>query len=367
MKSLKEKINQFQKYLCAEGIKYSLFINMDDDKFDPNFFYLSGFRGYGLLVVGQKGKLKLYVNSMEYLRAKKSYPWVSVVKCSNSLIKQIKKDFKIGKRDKLGVDLSALTCVALNKLKQAVTCEFRDVSTALVCLRKTKTSQEIIKIKKACKITDEIMQSMFWNFKKFKTETDVEAFLVSCAISRGVELSFKPIVMAGKQGMPHFKARNVKLCKGFLVIDFGIRVDGYCSDMTRTIYLGTPLVKEVELYYLILNTQQKSIESVSKGIHFLELHENAASFLGKYSNKFIHGLGHGVGIQIHEAPHVKPKKGIDPKNALGDMLEKGDIITIEPGIYAPGKYSIRIEDTILVTENGCEILTKTGKNLLIIK
>jgi Xaa-Pro aminopeptidase len=198
------------------------------------------------------------------------------------------------------------------------------------------------------------------NFQKFKTEKDVEKFLHMQTINRGCTLAFPPIVASGIAGaIPHYEPIEVNLRKGFCVIDFGVCYNGYNSDITRTIYLGNPTKKEIAFYNLLLKIQNALINSVRLNEKCESLHEQALRLLEVYAKNFNHGLGHGLGLQIHELPDLKPLSKDTFKNSM--------VFTIEPGIYFENKFGIRIEDDIHINKGRTEILTHVPKKLIIKK
>ena len=216
-------------------------------------------------------------------------------------------------------------------------------------------------IRKACEITDSVFEEMINAFKEseFKTENDVARFIKRKAKKNKVKLAFPTIVAAGRNAAEiHHKPTDAKL-KGLIVIDFGFRYRGYCSDMTRTICIGSINHEKKKVYEKLLKVQKKSIEETKKGIMYKELDLKARKRLGKLKKKFKHALGHGVGSKIHQKPDVHPKSKHQAKT--------GDTITIEPGLYFGGRYGIRIEDTVLVKDKGCEVLTKSEKKLITIR
>jgi len=214
--------------------------------------------------------------------------------------------------------------------------------------------KEIEYIKKACEITDKIFKECFDNIKNFKTEKEIYNFLVRKTKENKCRLAFKPIV-ANNNWIIHPNPRKYKLKKGFLIIDFGVKYKGYCSDETRTIFLGKPTKKDIYLYNLVLKVQETAIRNLKSGISCSKFSKKHARIFSKYRNYFIHALGHGVGKKIHQKPSLSIKSE--------DSFKKGDVITIEPGLYFKNKYGIRIEDTILI-KNKAELLTKTPKKLI---
>jgi Xaa-Pro aminopeptidase len=174
-------------------------------------------------------------------------------------------------------------------------------------------------------------------------------------------MSFETIVAGGERSaLPHGRATNTKLPRrGFVTLDFGVVLDGYCSDMTRTVHLGAARKGEREVYDAVLDAQLAGVAAVKAGVTGAEVDEAARSVLVKagLGDWFTHGTGHGVGLEIHEAPRLGKKRDGIPDG----KLKAGMLVTIEPGVYMPGKFGVRIEDTVLVTATGCEILTPTTK------
>ena len=166
-------------------------------------------------------------------------------------------------------------------------------------------------------------------------------------------MAFKTIVASGKNSsFPHHTTKNKKLQRGFCIIDYGVRYKGYCSDTTRTVYLGKPSKKEVEIYNKVLQVQKDAIFMLEPGKTCGEIDASVRKVLG---DRFTHGLGHGVGIEIHEMPSFQP----DSKH----VLENNMVFTIEPGVYYESIYGIRIEDTVLL-KGKAVCLTKAPKGLL---
>lgn len=222
--------------------------------------------------------------------------------------------------------------------------------------RGVKNKSEIEKHKKACDITDRIFSEVVKNFK-FKTETELRDFIASRMKFYKVKKSFPTIIGGGSNASEiHHKPIDRRL-SSFVVIDFGVIYKKQMSDMTRTVYVGKPSKKEITLYKKILKTEVDSIKNVFPGKSCRDLDLESRKMLGSHSKYFIHALGHGVGKRIHEFPKIMPRS----KNYLKENM----IITIEPGVYEEGKYGIRIEDTILVTKKGPEVLTKSPKKLFI--
>ncbi len=354
------RLKEFQKEMRKEKIGLSMFFNFDGDNLDPNMVYFSQYTGFGALAVTQS-KALLFVPKAEYVRAKRTSK-VRVVAAEKRILASIKKVLRV-KPKKIGIDKNRVTLNFYKALRKNLLGNYVDVSGMCQTLRAAKTPVEIAIIKKACKITDEIMHKTFWNFKKFSTEAEVSAFMINEVNKLGLGLAFKPIVASGGNASEaHHEPDTGRLRKGFCVIDFGVKYQGYCSDMTRTLYIGTPTKQEVEMYYDVLRVQQTLINECVEGASFVKIDAYARELFGVRAPHFSHLIGHGVGTEIHESPN--PKKSY--RRQITQLL-RNSVVTIEPGLYYDKKSGIRIEDDILVTARAPQVLTKTGKNLLIIK
>jgi Xaa-Pro aminopeptidase len=166
-------------------------------------------------------------------------------------------------------------------------------------------------------------------------------------------MSFETIVASGaRSALPHGRASGAKLPRrGFVTLDFGVLLEGYCSDMTRTVHLGRPTEQEWDVYHSVLEAQQAGVAAVAPGVSCGDVDEAARSVLrrARLEKWFTHSTGHGVGLEIHEGPRLAAKQE--------QVLELGMVVTVEPGVYLPGEFGVRIEDMVLVTERGGEVLT----------
>ncbi len=215
-------------------------------------------------------------------------------------------------------------------------------------------------IRKACRITDLIFSEVVKNFLSIRSEFDCATFMRKQMRKHKVKQAFPIIVASGKNAFVlHHKPNKQKLLSRFCVVDFGVRVNGYCSDMTRTLYLGKPRKDEVQRYNLVVGVNERCIKSIKIGKPWKDVDGYARKMFGRYSKKFIHGLGHGLGKKVHDVPRISPRSE--------GRVQAGQIVTIEPGLYVKGKYGIRIEDDVLVTKNKVEVLTKSTKRLIVIK
>jgi Xaa-Pro aminopeptidase len=209
-----------------------------------------------------------------------------------------------------------------------------------------------------CRLFDQVLEHIVPG----ATEMEVAMALEYMARLEGAErMSFESIVAGGERSaLPHGRATTAKLPRrGFVVLDFGVVLEGYCSDMTRTVHMGAARRGERELYEAVLEAQEAGLAAVRAGVLPSAIDHATRSVLERsgLAEFFTHSTGHGVGVEIHENPRLgKKRQGVEEA-----PLKAGMIVTIEPGVYMPGKYGVRIEDTVLVTNAGCEILTPTTK------
>lgn len=261
----------------------------------------------------------------------------------------------------LGIEDERLFCHAFETLKkQNPDINFTYFSEALAKLRAVKQDFEIEKIISAQRIAEKAFEHILSFISPVKTEFEIALELETFMRKNGAEaVSFDTIAVSGAEGSkPHGVPRRVPVERGFLTMDFGAVFDGYCSDMTRTVCIGKADGKQRELYSVVLSAQRAAIEKAGAGIAGSELDKVARDIISSagYGDKFGHGLGHGVGAEIHELPSVSPRSEA--------ILEPGNIITVEPGIYLPGKCGLRIEDMLVITDNGHKNITFAPKELI---
>lgn len=232
-------------------------------------------------------------------------------------------------------------------------------------LRAVKDSDEVARIREAAKLADDALLELLSDGLGGRTERELALALGEKLYRRGATgPSFEAIVAAGPHGaLPHASPRDVAVEPGQLVvIDWGAKLDGYCSDCTRTVFVGgEPGSEEREIYDLVLKAQLAGLEAIRAGAGTREVDAAAREVIeaAGHGDEFGHGLGHGVGLDIHEAPRLSPR-------SADAVLEVGNVVTDEPGIYLPERFGVRIEDLVVVTEDGCEVLTGVGKELMVV-
>lgn len=230
-------------------------------------------------------------------------------------------------------------------------------------LRKVKDAEEIASIRAAAQLGDEGFAFILDKIKPGAREIDLALELEFFLRSKGSEgVSFDPIVAAAERSaLPHARPTDRTVEKGrYLLFDFGCRIDGYCSDMTRTVVIGPVDDRHKEVYETVLASQMAALEAAGPGVSCGDVDQVARRVIDKagYPEAFMHGLGHGVGLDIHEAPSLK--------SGVADQLMPGHVITIEPGAYFEGWGGVRVEDLAVVTEDGLEVLSNAPKDLIVL-
>lgn len=355
---LQEKIARIQSHLVTEQQDYLLIGNFNHQIQDDLLYWLLlETLEYGIMLIPQAGKPILFaipfeINGLMHKREQ----FIDILP-GNKPIDELLRDSIGDDKKTIAIHLAAFPALQINKLSNLSSLIIQDF-TGQSIIREQKLPKEIERLQQAAKLTDIIFSELLACWHDCYTEADVANSLLCLMAERGVEPSFPPIVASGVNAAnPHHHPAYKPLQRGFCVIDFGVRFKGYCSDMTRTIYLGTPNEEEKSLYLTLLKAQEKTIEKIMPKTSISELDMYCRKELGKeLSENFIHSLGHGIGTQVHELPAVNKKSTA--------LLQEHMIITIEPGIYVTDMYGMRIEDDVLVTETGYQILTKSEKTLI---
>ena len=241
--------------------------------------------------------------------------------------------------------------------------EFVPAADLLKNLRRVKDQEEIKNLKAAQRIAEKALQDILKEIRPGVSEREIAARIEYLLLHYGAEnKSFDPIVVSGANGsLPHGVPSDKIIKSGeFVTMDFGCIFHGYCSDMTRTVAVGEVSDKMREIYNIVLNAQTAGINAVHAGVTGQEIDAAAREVIraAGYGEYFSHSFGHGVGIEIHEEPYAASSN----KNPM----PAGAVISAEPGVYIPGELGVRIEDVIIITENGCENLTAAPKDLLVL-
>lgn len=265
---------------------------------------------------------------------------------------------------KVGIESGYMTVDTLFSLRKVLSAEISDspvLNYIILGQRKIKSAEEIAEIHAAQAITDKAFIHMLDMIKPGISEKDLQLELDFYMLKNGATgLAFETILAAGANGsMPHAVPGMNKIKEGdFVTMDFGASVNGYCSDMTRTVAVGKISDEQKKIYELVLNAQLAAEAAVRPGIPCNDIDRVARDMIysAGYEGKFGHGLGHSLGLEIHENPRFSP--------LCSDLTEVGIVMSVEPGIYLDGEFGVRIEDIVEVTENGCDIITKSEKKLI---
>lgn len=228
-------------------------------------------------------------------------------------------------------------------------------------LREVKSNEELESVTKAQRIAEAAFEHILGFIREGVTEKEIALTIDFFMLKNGAEaISFETIAISGANtSKPHGVPTDKKVCNGdFITIDYGAVVNGYHSDMTRTVAVGEVSDEQINIYETVLEAQLRALAMLKEGVKCSEVDAAAREYIKEkgYGEFFRHSTGHGVGLEIHEKPTLSPKN--DKK------LQVGNIVTIEPGIYIPGKYGVRIEDMAIITKNGCANLTKIPKELV---
>lgn len=237
---------------------------------------------------------------------------------------------------------------------------FVEAETLLEQLRMLKDDEEIKNIKKACRITDDCFKFLLEYIKVGMTEKQIARKIEEYYKENADGLSFDTIVASGENSSkPHAVPSDRKIQEqDIITIDMGCKVNGYCSDMTRTIFVGGQTPEQKRIYDLVLENQEKVLNEIYDGAIIKNITKGLVTNFEDKGYDLIHALGHGVGLEIHEKPYI---------NARNESTLKEDmVITDEPGIYIPGNFGVRIEDTVLVTKQGALVLTESKKECIIL-
>ena len=228
--------------------------------------------------------------------------------------------------------------------------------------RIVKENYEIEKIKKACEITDKAFEYIINNIRRGITEKELAFELNYEMIKNGADgFAFDTIVASGPNAsMPHAVPTERVIQENDIVLfDFGAKYDGYCSDCSRTIFIGSVTDEQKKYFEFVLEEQRKAIENFKDGTNIKTIVKNREMDYKLENLSLIHAIGHGVGLDIHEEPFLR--------GTVDCILKNNSVIAIEPGVYFPGEFGIRIEDTCLVTKDGCKTLTNSEKTLRVVK
>jgi len=350
---------KIQNAMKAEGLRALLLSNEIDRLYASGFHTSDG----SVLILQDKA---YFITDSRYIEAAgERVEGAEVLLCSvncreKDIIKQILTEKDI---TELGVQDEYLSYSEYLRLQEAYGVRFVPAQKITAKLREVKEQYEVENIISAQRIAEKALDYVLGIISPGLTEKEVAAELEYQMAKNGAEgLAFETICVAGtSSSRPHGVPSGNKLKIGdFITMDFGCKINGYCSDMTRTVVLGYAAEEMRAVYNIVLDAQSAGIAAARAGVLGCEMDKAARDVIEKagFGEYFGHSLGHSVGLYIHEGPNASPKEE--------RSLPEGTVVTCEPGIYIPGKFGVRIEDMLYITKNGAENLTKSPKNLIIL-
>lgn len=327
--------------------------------------YLSGFTGSSGTLLISRDKAVLMTDSRYWEQVEKQAPEFELLRMTKMFNDHLAEFLKqAGDPPRVGVESAAMTIDQFDSIKsvEGIGAEWVLTRGAIEAIRAVKDAEEIDKVRRAVALGDEGFEYLCGILRPGMTEREAAWELEVYVRTHGAEaLSFDTIIASGPNGaMAHHRPGERVIQRGEpIVIDMGVMIDGYCSDLTRTVSLGNGNAKFAEVYEVVRRAQQAALEGIHAGMSGVDadaLARNSIEDAG-YGQNFGHGLGHGVGLAIHEAPSAG--------RLSKDMLPNGATLTIEPGVYLPGWGGVRIEDLVVVGEKGVDVLSRAHKRPII--
>lgn len=349
-----KRLDSVAKELSRKDLTYLVVSNI------TNVRYLSGFSGStGWLLAGRE-KATL-ITDFRYKEQAEGEVYRGIeIRIDTKDPLNVICDMASALKGKVGFEAGSLTYAAYEKLRSSVG-ELTPVEGLVEDLRKTKDDNEISSISRAVAIADSVFTEIIGEIRPGLSEVDVAARIDFILRKKSSEVpAFKTIVASGPHAsLPHATPTARIIRSGDMVkMDYGAVWDGYCSDITRTVVVGKASEKVKEVYGIVLGAQERAIAGIREGIPCQDVDKLAREHIESkgYGENFGHGLGHGVGLEVHEGPRLSKKSD--------ETLKMRNVVTVEPGVYIPGWGGVRIEDVVVVREDGCDVLTSAGKHLV---
>jgi len=354
---VKNRVIRARRVLRESGLDALLLCHL------PNLRYVCGFTGTsGIFIVTEDNTA--FLTDSRYVSQASAEVSADEIREYTDQSEGIAKCLEEKGCRRVGFEADAVTVGTLNQLKEKASgVEWIPLTKEIASFRGIKDSAEVEAMERAAQIAAEGFEEILPMVRPGAIEREI-AFALEFAIRRrgGEEKAFDFIVASGDRGaMPHGVASDRKIKSGELVtIDYGIRFGGYHSDETVTLAVGEIPDELHRIYELVLSAHDMAIEAIRPGVSLRQIDAIARNHIaeGGYGNRFGHGLGHGIGLEVHEYPRLSPRSE--------ETAEEGMVFTVEPGIYVPGLGGVRIEDTVVVTSDGCRKLTKITKDLRVL-
>ena len=353
-------IARIQEKLIEKGLDAILITDEKNQRYATGFPFTDG----SVLVSREKAWLftdARYIEAAE--EAASGCACVQMFDKNKSQLELIRAALKEANVEKLGGEEEKLNYAGYVQFEKDLGMPLIAAQAVFSELRSLKTAEEVDSIIKAQRISEKALEAVLHIIKPGMTEREVAAELVYHMLKNGSEgNAFDPIVVTGsKTSLPHGVPGDKVICAGdFITMDFGSLYNGYCSDMTRTVAVGHATDEMKTVYETVLKAQLAGIAASKAGVPGCEIDGAARKIIedAGFGPNFGHGLGHSLGLDIHEAPNANPRNK--------EPMPAGAVITIEPGIYLPGRFGVRIEDMVAVEEGGCKLLTEAPKQLIIL-
>ncbi|MFQ5794471.1 MAG: M24 family metallopeptidase [Candidatus Bipolaricaulia bacterium] len=355
------RIEGLRKRLVEQNLDGFVVYNFEGSD-RANLGYLTGFFGTtGILIVSSSQQV-LMTDSRYLERARREHPDFEITEVDTNRIEQLGARLEEMGLNQVGIGSKRTSYANYQRISDAAgSVELVPIEDQVEGLRQVKDDEELDRIGAAVALTDRGFEYVLETVSPGMTERELAFKLEFFLREQGADrLAFPIIAAAGERGAyPHVVPSNRRIGEGdLLLLDFGARSGGYCADLTRVVAIGERSERQQQIYEIVLQANQAAIAEIRAGVR-AEAVDQAARRIIKaagYQENFGHGLGHGVGLEIHEAPRLGSQSD--------DLLEPGMVVTVEPGIYLPDWGGIRIEDLVVVTENGYEILTGAEKKEL---
>jgi len=332
---------------------------------EVNRRYFTGFKSSAgtLLVTREKA---MFIIDFRYIEAAKNTIKGCEIVLQEKMYSQIKEFFISNGVKNIAIESGYLTIDGYFALKNALApiniTPDKELNSVILNLRKIKSESELKIMRQAQALTDEAFEHILNLIKPGKSELEIALELEFFIRKKGAGAAFDFIVVSGKKtSMPHGVPSDKIIELGdFVTMDYGAAVDGYCSDMTRTVAVGEASEEQKKVYNTVLEAQLRSLSEIKAGVVCKDIDKISRDIINAagYEGCFGHGLGHCLGLEIHESPAFN--------TVCSDIAQTGMVISVEPGIYIEGKFGCRIEDVVYITDNGCIDITNSEKNLIIL-
>lgn len=357
-----QRREELARRLRAEGLDAFLIVSIERSD-GPNLRYLTGFTGStGGLILGET---PIFVTDSRYTeQAGREVPGLPIEEVKGRWISWLAERLTGLGVHRVGLGAQRTSLHVYRELARlAPQIEFVPQTGLVEDMRRVKSHEEMARISEAAKLTDDGLRWLVGRVSPGQRERDLALDLEVWYRRQGAEdVAFDLIVASGPgSAMPHYRSGERKIARGDVVLfDVGVRLEGYCADLTRVVALGTPEREVREVYRVVLEANRAGLAAVRPDRPGKDVDAAARDLIAQagYGDRFGHGLGHGVGLEVHEAPGVGP--------ASEDTLVAGNVITVEPGIYLPGRFGIRIEDLVVVTDGGTQVLSAFQKDELLV-